>query len=94
MRQRSKTDELTKSLETDNINPHVPCFSEHHKEEQDLLHLTFPGYILDQISAIKTYRREVCVFFIVKTCTSAKINISHNCKVQDLEIWAIEHHLN
>ena len=42
---RSKTDELIRSLEADNINPQVACSSEHHMEEQELLHLTLPGYI-------------------------------------------------
>ena len=37
---------LIHSLEKDNINPHVLHFSEHHMEEQDLLHLTLPVYIL------------------------------------------------
>ena len=40
MELRRKTDELTNSSETDNINPHVLCFSEHDMEEQDLLHFT------------------------------------------------------
>jgi hypothetical protein len=43
---RSKTDELINSLKIVNIDPHVLCFSERYVGEQNLLHLTLPGYML------------------------------------------------
>jgi hypothetical protein len=42
----STPNEFINFLELLNINPHVLCFSEHHNEEQDLLRLPLPGYIL------------------------------------------------
>jgi len=36
-------------------------------KEQDLLHLTLPGYILGSSFCVKFYRKEVCVFLLVKT---------------------------
>jgi regulator of RNase E activity RraB len=42
---RSKTDEFINSLQKVNIHPHTLYFSEHHMEEQDLLHLTLPECI-------------------------------------------------
>jgi len=42
----STTNEFINFLQLLSVNPHVLCFSEHHMEEQDLLHLTLPGYIL------------------------------------------------
>ena len=42
----SKTDYLMHYLKTCIINPHILCFSKHHTEEQDLLHLILPGWFL------------------------------------------------
>ena len=60
---KSKTDELINSLQTDNINSHVPCFSEHHTQEQELLHLTLPGYTLGSSFCChqNLQKGEVCV---------------------------------
>jgi len=68
---QSKTDELINYLEIYNINPHVLCFSEHHMEEQDLLHLILPGYILGSGVCCQNIRRMVCIL-VHKTCISAK----------------------
>jgi hypothetical protein len=73
LQKRSKNDELINSLETDSINPHVLYNSKHHMEEQDLLRLTLSGYILGQVSAVKIYRRAVCIFLFVETIISAKL---------------------
>jgi hypothetical protein len=43
---RNKSDKLIHSFEVDSINPRILCLSEHHKAEQDLLHLTLDGYLL------------------------------------------------
>ena len=73
---RSKTDKLINSLEIDNINPHVLYFSEHHMEEQGVLHLTLPGYILRSSCYRQNLRKGgVCIFFRIDLYFS-KINIS------------------
>ena len=87
---RGKSDELINSFETDNINSHILCFSEHHMEEQHLLHLTMPGYILGSSFCCKNLqKRDVCIF-VRKDPTVNKIGISHNCKEKGLEICAVE----
>jgi len=80
MELRSKTDELINYLETDNINPHVLHFSEEHMEKHDLLHLTLPGYTLGSSFFHQNLENGgMCIFFLVKTCISAKLIISSNC---------------
>jgi hypothetical protein len=87
---RSKPDELINSLETDNINPHVLCFSEHHKEEQDMLHLIFPGYILVSTFCHQNLQKDsVCILFH-KDLHFSNVNTSLNYKEKDLEIYANE----
>jgi hypothetical protein len=68
----SKTDELINYLEIYNINPHVLCFSEHHMEEQDLLHLTLPGYILEASVCYQNLQKDGVSILVHKTCISAK----------------------
>ena len=87
---RSKTNDLINSLETDNINTHVLCFSEHHMEEQDLLHLTLPGYILGSSFCLQNLQKDGVCIFVHKDMCFSKINTSHNCKEKDLEICSIE----
>jgi hypothetical protein len=87
---RSKIDELVNSLEIDNINPHIPCFTEHHMEEQDLLHLTLPGYILGSSLCHKNLQRGGVCIFVRKDLYFNKIDISHNSREKDLEICAVE----
>jgi hypothetical protein len=41
------------------------------------------------VSAEKACRREVFVFLLGRTNVSSRIDISHHCKEQDLEICAI-----
>jgi hypothetical protein len=48
----------------------------------------YQGKYWDQVSAIKIYRREVCIFIRKYLCFS-KISISCQRKDQDLEICAI-----
>jgi hypothetical protein len=70
---RSKSEELIHSLDTDNINPHILCFSEHHTEERELLHLTLHGHILGSSFCRKKLCARacvcvyVCVFLLAKT---------------------------
>jgi hypothetical protein len=42
----SKSEELIHSLETENTNLYILCFSEHNMEEQALLCFTLTGYTL------------------------------------------------
>jgi hypothetical protein len=58
-------------------------------EEQDLLHLTLPGYIIGSSSAVNLQNGGVCIF-VCKDLYFAKINISHNFKEKDLEICVTE----
>ena len=87
---RGKSDELIHSLETDNINPHVLCLSEHHMDEQDLLHLTLPGYILRSSFCRKERKKGGVCIFVREDLNANKIDISHNCIEKDLEICAID----
>jgi len=70
---RSKTDELVNSLETDNINPHILCVSEHHTETQDLLFPTLTGYPSRSSFCWQTCQKGDVCFLFVKTCISAKL---------------------
>ena len=69
---QSKTDELINYIEIYNINPHVLCFSEHHMEEQDLLHLTLPGYILGSSVCCQNPQKDGVYISVHTTCISAK----------------------
>jgi hypothetical protein len=72
---RSKSDELTHSFEIDNINL-VLCFSEHHMEEQDLLHLTLQGYILGSSFCHKDLQKGGVCIFVCKDLNAKKF-VSH-----------------
>jgi hypothetical protein len=87
---RSKSDELIHSFEIDNINPHILCFSEHHVEEQDLLHLTLPGYLLGSGFCCKDLQKGGLCIFVCRDLNVNKIDISHNCTEKDLEICTAE----
>jgi hypothetical protein len=89
----SKTDELVNPLKIDNINPHVLCFSERHMEEQDLLHLTLPGYMLGSSFCRPNLLGGgggVCNFFFIKTCISAKLVFHITVKKRNWKICAVE----
>jgi hypothetical protein len=86
----NKTDELINSLEIGNINPHVICFSEHHMEEQDLLHLTLPCYILGSNFCHQNLQKGGVCIFVHEDLYFSKIKISCNWKEKDLEICAVE----
>jgi hypothetical protein len=43
---RNKSDKFLYSSEIYGINPHILCISKHHMIEQDMIHLTLPGYLL------------------------------------------------
>jgi hypothetical protein len=86
---RNKSDELTHSFEIDGIHPHILCLSKHHMVKQDLLHLTLAGYLLgSSFCRLNLHRGGVCIFVRKDQCFN-KIDISHHCKQQDLEICAI-----
>jgi hypothetical protein len=87
---RSKSDELIHAFEIDNLNPHVLCFSEHHEEEQDLLHLTLQGYTLGSSFCRKDLQKGGVCIFVRKDLNANKIGISHYCTEKDLEICAVE----
>jgi exonuclease III len=87
---RSKIDELINSFEIDNINPHILCFTKHHMEEQDLLHLTLPGYILGSSFCHRNLQRGGVCIFVRKGLYFNKIGSSHNSRENDLEICAVE----
>jgi exonuclease III len=87
---RCKSEELILSFEMDNINPHIVCLSEHHMEEQELLHLTLSGYILGSSFSRKHLERGGVCIFVCKDLNVNKIDISHNCREKDLEICAVE----
>jgi hypothetical protein len=58
--------------------------------EQALLHLTLAGYLLgSSFCRLKLQRGGVCIFVRKDQCFN-KIDISHHCKEQDLEICAIQ----
>jgi hypothetical protein len=58
-------------------------------EEQDLLQLTLPGYLLGSSFSQQNLRKGgVCILF-EKICISVKL-ISHITKEKDLEICAVE----
>jgi hypothetical protein len=78
------------SFEIDSINPHVLCLSKPHMVEQDLLHLTLDGYLLGSSFCRQNLQRGgVCIFIKKDQCFN-KIDISHHCKEQDLEIYAVQ----
>jgi hypothetical protein len=87
---RSKIDELINSFEIDNINPHTLSFTEHHMEEQDMLHLTLPGYILGSSFCRRNLQRGVVCIFVRKDLYFSKMDISHSSTEKDLEICAVE----
>jgi hypothetical protein len=87
---RKKCDELIYSLEIDGMYPHILCLSQHHMVEQDLLHLTLAGYLLGpSFCRLNLQRGCVCIFVRNDQCFN-KIDISHHCKEQGLEIYAIQ----
>jgi exonuclease III len=74
----------------DNTNPHILCLSEHHMEEQELLHLTLSGYKLgSSFSRKHLHRGGVCIF-VRKDLNVNKTDILQNCRKKDLEICAVE----
>jgi hypothetical protein len=78
------------SFEIDGINPHILCPSKHHMVEQDLLLLTLDGYILGSSFCRQNLQRgDVCIFVKKDQCLN-KIDISHHCTEQDMEICAIQ----
>jgi hypothetical protein len=81
---RSKTTECINSLQLDDINPQVLCFSEHHMEQQDLLHLTLPGYILGSNFCSQNLQTGGVCIFVCKDLYFSKIVISHTVKKR---IW-------
>jgi hypothetical protein len=60
---RNKADELLSSFEIDGISPHILCLSEHHMDEQDLLHLALPGYVLGSC-----FYRQKCLYLVLWNC--------------------------
>ena len=74
----------------DYINPHILCLSEHHMEEQELLHLTLSGYKLGQSFSRKHLQRGGGVYFCSQRPEFNKIDILQNCREKDLEICAVE----
>lgn len=54
-------------------------------EEQDLLHLTLKGSILRSSFCHKTLQKEGVGIFVRKYLYFCKINLSHNCKEEDLK---------
>jgi hypothetical protein len=58
--------------------------------EQDLLHLSINGYHLGSSFCQKGLRRGGVCIFVKKAQHFNKIDISHHCKEQDLEICAIQ----
>ena len=87
---RNKSEELILSFEMDNINPHILCLSEHHIEEQELLHLTLSGYELGSSFSHKHLQRGGVCIFVRKDLNANKIDILQNCREKDLEICAVE----
>jgi hypothetical protein len=58
--------------------------------EQDLLHLTLDGYSLGYSFCRQNLQRGgVCIFVKKEQCFN-KIDISHHCKEQNLEICAVQ----
>jgi hypothetical protein len=87
---RSKSEELINSLVTDNINPHIPCFSEHDMEEQELQCFTLTGYALRSSFCCKHLKGGGGCIFVCEDMNVYKINITHKCRKKDLEICAVE----
>jgi hypothetical protein len=58
--------------------------------EQDLLHLSIDGYQLGSSSCRKELQRGGVCIFAKKNQYFYKIDISHLCKEQDLEICTIQ----
>jgi exonuclease III len=78
--------ELLHSFEIFTIRPDILCLSEHHMVEQDLLYLSINGYQLGPSFCWKILPRgDVCIF-VKKDTRFNKIDISHHCKEQDLEM--------
>jgi hypothetical protein len=59
-------------------------------EEQKLLHLTLPGYILGSSFSLKHLQRGDVYIFVHKDLNVKKIDISRNCREKDLEVCAVE----
>jgi exonuclease III len=59
-------------------------------EEQDLLHLTLPGYILGSSFCHRNLQRGGVCMFVRKDLYFNKTDISHNSREKDLEICAVE----
>jgi hypothetical protein len=55
-------------------------FSAYHLLEQNLLHLTLSGYILESIFRCQNLQKEGVCIFVLKNLYCIKINISYNCK--------------
>jgi hypothetical protein len=87
---RNKRDELIHYFEIDDVNLHVMCESEHHMVELDLLHLTLDGYLLGSSFCRQILQRGGVCIFVKRVHCSNKIDISHHCKEQDLEICAVQ----
>jgi hypothetical protein len=58
--------------------------------EQDLLHLTLGGYLLGSSFCRQKLQREGVCILVKKDQCFKKIDISHHCNKQDLEICAIQ----
>jgi hypothetical protein len=59
-------------------------------EEQDLLHLTLPGHVLGSCFRRRNLQRRGVCIFVREDQIYNKIDISHHCREQVLEICAIQ----
>jgi hypothetical protein len=64
--------------------------SKHHMLEQNLLHLTLDSYLSGSSFCRQNLQRVCLCIFIKKDKCFDKIDISHHCKAQDLEICKVQ----
>jgi hypothetical protein len=90
----SKTEEITVSLNLDNISLQVLCFSEHHMSENNLSLLNIPNYVLGScFSRCRFQKGGVCIFVHKDICFS-QVELL-NCSVEKiLEICAVKFEFN
>jgi hypothetical protein len=67
MEQWWKSDELNNSLEVGSTKDHILCSKEYLMKEQDLLHPTLPGYVVEESSFLSNLAREACVLLLGKS---------------------------
>jgi len=87
----NKIDDIFVYLHTSPV--HVLCISEHHLDMTEIETIRLPNYNLNAKFCRNTFKKGGVCIFTHETIHCSTINLNKFCKEKDLEICAIELHL-